>query len=212
MPKRAGIYGASRASVPGRAAMWKELRDVQGWDIVSSWIDEAGEGETGDFVELWERIEREVRGAERLILYVERDDFPLKGAYVEIGVAIAAGVKVFVVAPGVEIEPRSCRPVGSWVMHPRVTVVPDMEAALKGASRRTPGVSHSDANAPRLDLVALAHGLWHKHCRWKIADKKGWAWAGQLLRASTRAEADKAVRNSNRLYRLTRGRGNPWQD
>ncbi|MBU9200054.1 hypothetical protein KTD31_01380 [Burkholderia multivorans] len=131
-----GIYIASRASIPARAAQWRYLRDVEGWHIISSWIDEAGEGETDNFSELWVRIENEIRSAERLILYAEPDDFPLKGAYIEVGMALAFGVKVFVVAPGVTIEPRSRRPVGSWMDHPLVTHVPDMMRALDGAARR----------------------------------------------------------------------------
>ncbi|HDR9106015.1 hypothetical protein P5X00_36395 [Paraburkholderia sp. A2RO-4L] len=50
--------------------------------------------------------------------------------------ALAFGVKVFVVAPGVTIEPRSRRPVGSWMDHPLVSHVPDMATALEGAARR----------------------------------------------------------------------------
>jgi hypothetical protein len=131
-----GIYIASRASIPARAAQWRYLRDVEGWNIISSWIDEAGEGETDNFSELWVRIENEIRSAERLILYAEEADFPLKGAYIEVGFALAFGIKVFVVAPGVTIEPRSRRPIGSWMDHPLVAHVPDMATALDGAARR----------------------------------------------------------------------------
>lgn len=114
-----GIYVASRASVPERAEMWRRLRS-EGWPIVSSWIDEDGPGQTDDLGELWSRIASEVTGASGLVLYAEPDDFPLKGALVEVGMALAAGVPVVVVAPSVEIEPRSCRPIGSWMRHPLV--------------------------------------------------------------------------------------------
>lgn len=143
MSERAGTYIASRASLPARAARWKHLRDIEGWHIVSSWIDEAGEGETEDFGELWLRIEAEVKSAERVIFYAEAEDFPLKGAYLEAGIAISAGVPVFVVTPGVVIEPGSCRPVGSWVNHPLVRVVPSIELALVGAARREAVLSHN---------------------------------------------------------------------
>jgi len=147
---RRGVYIASRASIPARAAQWKHLRDVEGWHIVSSWIDEAGEGQTDDFSELWVRIETEIKGSERLILYVESDDFPLKGALIEAGIALAAGVPIYVVAPGVTIEPRSRRPVGSWVDHPLVKIVPDMETALAGATRR------ASTNAEPTDAIHAA--------------------------------------------------------
>lgn len=117
---RRGIYVASRASVPERAEMWRRLRS-EGWPIVSSWIDEDGPGQTGDMAELWPRIAREVTGAAGLVLYVEQDDFPLKGALVEVGMSLATGVPVVVVAPSVEIESRTCRPLGSWMRHPLVS-------------------------------------------------------------------------------------------
>lgn len=134
-----GVYIASRASLPERSANWRMLRDIGGWHIISSWIDEAGEGRTADFSELWLRIENEIRNAERLILYVEADDFPLKGALIEVGMALALGVPVYVVAPGVILEERSCRPLGSWMRHPRVTLRNSMADALDGASRRKTG-------------------------------------------------------------------------
>lgn len=115
-----GFYVASRASNPDRPAMWRHFRE-RGLPIISTWIDEAGEGETACNRELWQRIEREVTSATALIFYAEPDDFPLKGALVEVGMALAAGVPVRVVVPGVELRPRSLRPLGSWAMHPLVT-------------------------------------------------------------------------------------------
>lgn len=135
---RHGIYVASRASVPERAAEWRRLRD-HGWPIVASWIDEAGEGETGDFAELWARIQREVTGAAALIVYAEPGDFPLKGALVEVGMALAAGVPVYAVLPGVVLEPRSMRPAGSWLAHPGVAVVPNLAGALAAIIARKGG-------------------------------------------------------------------------
>lgn len=137
-----GIYVASRASVPERAAMWRRLRD-EGAPIVSTWIDEAGEGETADLSELWERVAREVRSAAALVLYAERDDFPLKGAYIEVGMALALGRPVYVVLPGVELESRSCRPTGSWVRHPTVTICATVEEAMARASA-TPTPERAD--------------------------------------------------------------------
>lgn len=124
------IYGASRASIPARGDMWRTLRTC-GFEIISSWIDEDGEGETSDFVDLWTRIRNEVTTADRLILYIEPGDFPLKGALVEVGMALAANVPVFVVAPKVTLDLRSMRPIGSWMAHPLVTQVPTMRKALE---------------------------------------------------------------------------------
>lgn len=130
----AGTYIASRASLPERSAAWRRLRDVDGWKITSSWIDEAGAGETPDPGPLWTRIEAEIARSELLILYVEPDDFPLKGALIEVGMAIAHRIPIRVVAPGVVLDPASFRPLGSWVRHPLVTFRDTMEEALAGAT------------------------------------------------------------------------------
>jgi hypothetical protein len=112
--------------------MWRDLRK-SGVEITSTWIDEAGEGESACLTDLWRRIMWEVKEADALILYVEQDDFPLKGALIEIGAAMALGKRVLVVAPGVELEPRSMRPLGSWAMHPLVTFHETMTHALQHA-------------------------------------------------------------------------------
>lgn len=112
-----GIYVASRTK---HAAMWKQCR-AEGVPIISTWIDEAGEGETANFGDLWLRIQKEVVGAERLVFFAENGDFPLKGALIEVGMALAAGVPVYLVLdPETELEERSLRPLGSWARHPHV--------------------------------------------------------------------------------------------
>lgn len=128
----AKFYTASRASIPERAAMWRDLRNG-GVEVTSSWIDEAGEGESACLTDLWRRIAYEVDQADFLILYVEKDDFPLKGALIEVGMAIGHGKRVLVVAPGVELEPRSLRPLGSWALHPLVTLHNSIRHALDHA-------------------------------------------------------------------------------
>jgi hypothetical protein len=127
------IYAASRASLPDRPAMWRRLRDEFGWPIVSTWIDEAGPGETACFGELWSRIAGEVRACDLLVLYAGPGDLPLKGALVEVGMALGLGKPVAAVLPGVELG-LGCRPVGSWLMHPLVTVYDDLGqlAAARG--------------------------------------------------------------------------------
>jgi hypothetical protein len=130
----AGTYIASRASLPKRAATWRRLRDVDGWKITSSWIDEADVGQTPDLGALWVRIASEVAGSERLVLYVEPDDFPLKSALIEVGIAIANLIPIRIVAPGVVIDPVSYRPIGSWVRHPLVTFSNSVEEALDGTT------------------------------------------------------------------------------
>lgn len=135
------IYVASRASIFARAAMWRQLRS-DGWPITSSWIDEAGEGETADFTELWDRIMREIADAKKLVLYAEQDDFPLKGAILEAGIALGMGKPVIVCLPGVQLEAKSSRPIGSWIAHRSVVRVDALLDAMAyansaGAPKRT---------------------------------------------------------------------------
>ena len=89
-----GIYIASKTK---HAPKWRALR-ANGIPIISTWIDEAGEGETSDYADLWCRCISESKNAAALILYVEEGDV-LKGAYVEMGAAVGAGVPVFAVGP-----------------------------------------------------------------------------------------------------------------
>lgn len=127
------FYVASRASVPERGAMWRALR-ASGVRITSTWIDEDGEGQTEDFGDLWSRIQDEVARSEALLLYVEPDDFPLKGALIEVGMAMAANTPIGVIAPGVELEERSMRPLGSWASHPRVWFFSTVDDAVTAFS------------------------------------------------------------------------------
>ena len=124
------IYVASRASIPERSANWRLLRDL-GWQISSSWIDEAGDGETEDFTHLWMRIEREIAQSDKLVLYAEQGDFPLKGAILECGMALGMGKPVICCLPGVKLEGRTKRPIGSWLAHPKVVRVDWLPDAME---------------------------------------------------------------------------------
>lgn len=122
-----GIYAASKTS---HAAMWRAIRE-RGVMIISTWVDEAGPGQTEDLSELWFRIEQEIRMSRFLVLYAEKKDFPLRGALVECGMALALGKPVRVVLPGVKLEGDTLRPIGSWIKDRRVRRFDELEEALK---------------------------------------------------------------------------------
>jgi hypothetical protein len=109
------IYIASKTD---RAPRWRALR-AKGAPIVASWIDEAGPGETADYSDLWTRCAAEVAGAATLIAYVEEGE-ALKGALVEVGIALASGVPVL-----------WCGPTGRHTItkHPGVQVIADSAPA-----------------------------------------------------------------------------------
>jgi hypothetical protein len=121
------IYTASRVR---HAEKWLAMRRA-GVNVTARWIDEAGEGQTGDFGVLWERILQDVTRSNSLLIYCEPDDVPLKGALVEAGMALALRVPVVAVLPGVVLEPRSMRPIGSWLSHPLVTIAKSIDEALE---------------------------------------------------------------------------------
>ena len=106
-PQRKGVYVASKTR---HASLWRKLRDE--YPIISTWIDEAEAGQTADFSELWARILREVQGAKALVFLQEGLDM-CKGAFIEVGAALALGIPVLVVVDRVEC-------VGTWINHPGV--------------------------------------------------------------------------------------------
>lgn len=115
-----GIYIASKAKHGQR---WLDLRAL-GVEIDSTWIDEFRPGATSDWPDLWTRCVDEAGSADALVCYHEEGDV-LKGALVEIGVALKAGIPVHIAAVG---------PEGSFgqtfVNHPLVTMHSSLEAAL----------------------------------------------------------------------------------
>lgn len=122
-----GIYVASRASLSERPAMWRHYRD-DGYPVVSSWIDEAGAGETVDRGDLLARCIREAAGCGAFVLYIGRGDLPLKVAYAEWGAAVAAGAPAYVVCDEDDEAPH-----GRLWDHPGTTRVASVDEAMRRA-------------------------------------------------------------------------------
>jgi hypothetical protein len=110
--------------------MWARVRAEQGYQFTSTWVDIALAGEVPDLADLWTGITAEIAACDCLVLYVAPEDFPLKGAFVEVGMALALNKAVRVVAPGVDLDPVDCKPLGSWARHPLVAFAPTVEEAL----------------------------------------------------------------------------------
>jgi hypothetical protein len=108
--------------------MWREFRR-RGVRITSSWIDEAAPGQTECFAALWDRIQTEIILADHGVLYAEPDDFPLKGAFIEAGMALMGGKRITVCLPGVHLD-GSHRPIGSWIEHRSVARNDDIHNVL----------------------------------------------------------------------------------
>lgn len=133
--KKVSIYTASRVR---HAPLWLAAR-ADGFDIISTWIDEAGEGQSVSMMDLWHRCVDEARSADALILYREGEEM-LKGALVEMGAALGAGIPVYAVGfSGADTK------AFSFLNHPLVTRC----ETLKGAFAFAQGVS------PRVERQVL---------------------------------------------------------
>lgn len=120
------------ASRTRHAKKWRDLR-ADGAPIISTWIDLIADDGTDtaeeDFDGLWAKILCEVSGAKGLILYAEPEDFPFRGAFIETGMAMMAGIPVAVVAPNVSLDEHG-RPLGTWIKHRNIRVLPSVDVAL----------------------------------------------------------------------------------
>jgi hypothetical protein len=117
---RTVIYVASKSK---HGVMWRHLR-ADGIPIASTWIDEWEQGASDDLADLWVRCIGEVGLADALIAYHEPGD-KWKGAFIEIGAALANGIPVYVVGD----------PPGSWVNHPLVHRCRSVGDALQEAGQ-----------------------------------------------------------------------------
>lgn len=118
------IYIASKTV---HAPKWRALKD-SGCPIISTWIYEAGAGESKSLEDPWLRCVQEATRADVLIAYRESEEV-LKGALVELGVALGRNKRVFLV--GFD-EPNF-----SFKNHPLVTSCRDMEHALTLAGKHS---------------------------------------------------------------------------
>lgn len=117
------IYVASKTV---HAPRWRELRDVHGLPIISTWIDEAGQGESRSLRNLWSRCIAESKACNYLIAYRQPNEI-LKGAFVEIGAALAVNNRVYLVGFDEQFSFRN---------HPHVRICATLREAFESS---TPG-------------------------------------------------------------------------
>ncbi len=106
------IYIASKTK---HAASWLKLREHRpDVEITSTWIHEAGDGQTADYCELAVRCLAEVKKADSILLYCASDEV-LKGALIEVGAALALGKEVRCVGDSPSLSGVFCRhPLWKW--------------------------------------------------------------------------------------------------
>lgn len=148
------IYIASKTK---HAELWKALRD-EGLPIISTWIDEAGSGETLDYAEFWTRCLSEIHRSTALILYHEDGETP-KGSYIEVGAALVLEVPIFIVG----------NPPGTFVHHPGVMRCSTLLDALKATNEMLV------MRSPPADAVELP-GEFSVCCHGLVLQKDGKEW------------------------------------
>lgn len=117
------LYFASKVK---HAERWRELR-ASGTPINSTWIDEAGQGQTGSHSDLARRCVDEAVAATAVVLYCEPGEL-LKGALVEVGAALGKGVPVYCVG--------TCESLGkTFPRHPLWRACDSIEAAIRAATK-----------------------------------------------------------------------------
>lgn len=93
------VYPSSKVR---HAPMWRRLQqEVPHVFFNARWIKRAESQEEMDsyeLAELWRECQQDVKDADLLLIYAEDGD-QLKGAFVEVGMALAYGVKVMFVTP-----------------------------------------------------------------------------------------------------------------
>jgi hypothetical protein len=179
-PHGEGIYVASRVK---HAPIWLDYRDRKRWPIVSTWIDEAGDGETADFGELWQRIRAEIGRSKVLVFYADgNEDFPFKGALVEVGMALAMGKPVFAVLDRVMIEGRTMRPVGSWLRDRNVRKFELLPQAMEAALQLTP-IAKSETSTIEA-MQAKIDSLMLEYCPDEMTEEQKAKWAAHQKPAS----------------------------
>jgi len=87
-----GIYIASKTK---HAERWKILR-ANKFPIISTWIDEAEQGQSQDLNDLWHRCINEASNCACMIIYAEEQEI-LEGAFIELGCALSNNKPIFAV-------------------------------------------------------------------------------------------------------------------
>lgn len=113
------IYIASKAL---HRPQWRDYRKL-GVPIISRWIDTPDEHldrelPAGfDFAQLWTQCVEDVVAADVTVVYVEHGEV-LKGAILEVGVALGLGKKVVACGPMSTFLAN-----GTWIHHPLVSSI-----------------------------------------------------------------------------------------
>lgn len=126
------VYIASKLLYAARFRRMREVWQIDSIDLHARWFDQAEhelkeEPTPEDFHIYWLVDEEDVKSSNAVIVYGERGD-KLRGALIEAGIAIGAGILTIVVG--------DCEDFGSWQHHPNVVRAASLEYAKTLILRR----------------------------------------------------------------------------
>lgn len=114
-------FSVSSRAIPERIKMWRHFKTL-GVTITSRWVElDEQNYQAVCWDSIWCHVVREIAESDMLVFYAKKEDFPLRGAFVEVGIALAFNKPVTVCIPGVDLQSYSARPLGRWVYHPLVS-------------------------------------------------------------------------------------------
>lgn len=126
--------------------MWRKLQqEVPHVFFNARWLKRAENEDKltdEDFGDLWKECQEDIKGADILLMYAENGD-QLKGALVEVGMALAYGVQVIVVTP---VE--NARSYGTWIHKKGILFAATMEKAMAELQNMT-----ANANGARREGI-----------------------------------------------------------
>lgn len=126
------VYIASKLRHAARFRAMREHWSACGIDLHARWFDQAeielaSEPTPEDFHIFWLVDEEDVKSSDAVVIFGEADD-KLRGALVEAGIAIGAGILTIVVGDSEDF--------GSWQHHPHVVRAASLEYAKTLILRR----------------------------------------------------------------------------
>lgn len=120
------VYPSSKVK---HAPMWRELhRDAPHVFLNARWIKRAeheSDLKENGFKDLWNECQDDIESADAVLVYAEDGDV-LKGALVEVGMALANGIRVIII-----VSEHNRLAYGTWVHLDSVEWVTSMEDALE---------------------------------------------------------------------------------
>jgi hypothetical protein len=119
------VYPSSKVK---HAPMWREIQQTVPHVFFNArWVKRAereSDLKEGDFLDLWHECQADIESSDVVLVYAEEGDV-LKGALVEVGIALANRIRVLLVTPE-----KNRLAYGTWIHMDEVEWLTSMEEAI----------------------------------------------------------------------------------